>query len=792
MKNQLIEAKSDISRTNQLKIVAKQDVAEKLYQYLFQAGKGIEHFELHYPPATDEENQDSDNSTSEAESSNDDSQADFYQKRHKYIKNEVKKRLAQHGEEVKYSDIQYFISHNNGINYIFFLSPNKDNSSWKRLFEGNKERIFNLVFKIYLLSQVLPNETINGFEELFFLHSKRSTKLKKALDVWGQSLFVKYNYYDVLTLTLTRKRRLFLSKDKKDYKTLDGEDLGELLVYKNKKYYFNRNLDARRSNSIHFMDFRKDKEGEKYDKFKKTQLYHYQNLMNKLEDFLRECKIRFEILDFQANHYLENPFIINIETIESLEIINNTGTDLTVTEQQFLQNFFKTKVILVLSFYNSGNTISVYEKVKNEEDDPCWRTTEVVPWSSIELDKDKNYLIFNRLLEKEVGSMAYQRDDGLWCPSTKLEGRSHIDFYSQLKCKYNYLDTGEFYSIQGINIPEFKIIQQIKQGRKKEGEETKLSVFSYFSNINADDILQDCQPFSDGQYLEIEDYLVRYLSQQDDSEMWENFCKKYKLKLAPEFQKILIEIGIKNWIKQSLINPNLSLTVIPQSFSEQQFFAIYVRSPKNKEAKAVAVEFLYREGCIYLKSVMRDIEQIKRRFRFLRRQRNNQEKLINDQQYFVDEAEKLYISCYTSYNFTPTLIGRHNIIEELENRVLEVNRTREGENSSKLLPLVFYYNSKIKPLNRIQNLICFDLHNESFIQYYVPPAKNLEGKIKKGFRVYHLIGKTYLGEPIPTSELIEHPMAALHFSTLTQNILKISDNSQSSLLQKIAKVLVEN
>ena len=95
-------------------------------------------------------------------------------------------------------------------------------------------------------------------------------------------------------------------------------------------------------------------------------------------------------------------------------------------------------------------------------------------------------------------------------------------------------------------------------------------------------------------------------------------------------------------------------------------------------------------------------------------------------------------------------------------------------------------------MDAYQNLICFDLHNESFIQYYVPPAKNLEGKIKKGFRVYHLIGKTYLGEPIPTSELIEHPMAALHFSTLTQNILKISDNSQSSLLQKIAKVLVEN
>ena len=330
MKNQLIEAKSDISRTNQLKIVAKQDVAEKLYQYLFQAGKGIEYFELQYPPATDEEDRNSDNSTSEAESADDDSQADFYQKRHKYIKNEVKRRLSQHGEEVNYSDIQYCLSRNNGKNYIFFLYPNKDNSSWKRLFEDNKERIFNLVFKFYLLSLVLPGETIKGFEELFFLHSKSQTKkLKNGLHVWGQTLLVKYNIHNVLTIKLTRKRRLFLSKDKKDYNTVDGEDLGELIVYKDKNYYYSRDRDARRSNSINFMDFRQDNDNNKYGRFKKTQLYHYQNLMNKLEDFLQECKIEFEILDFQANHYLENPFIINIETIESLEIINNTGTDLT-------------------------------------------------------------------------------------------------------------------------------------------------------------------------------------------------------------------------------------------------------------------------------------------------------------------------------------------------------------------------------------------------------------------------------------------------------------------------------
>jgi len=89
-------------------------------------------------------------------------------------------------------------------------------------------------------------------------------------------------------------------------------------------------------------------------------------------------------------------------------------------------------------------------------------------------------------------------------------------------------------------------------------------------------------------------------------------------------------------------------------------------------------------------------------------------------------------------------------------------------------------------------MISLDLKNETFIQYYVPPAQNIVASIQKGFRVYHLIGNRYSTESIPTSELIEHPITALHFSTLTQDVLKIGENSQLSLLQKVAKVLIEN
>jgi hypothetical protein len=764
----ITEALSDVSRTNQLKITQPpEEVAEKLFQYLFKIGKGIEHFSIKGWFSKEEY-----------------SQPDFYEKRHKVIKAEIQKRLSEHGQKPKYSDIQYFFSYSNGENYVFFLSLNKTHSGWKQLFcekwgNSNRERILNLIFKFHILAQGLPVETINGFEELLLIHSASLSKSKDALFVWGQNIFVNYNYHNVLTLTLTRKSRLFFPKD--DYSVLDGEDIGELLVYKKKKYYFKRDLDARRKNSILFMRF--DRDNEDFDKFKKTQLYYNQNLMTQLESFLGECGIAFDSLHYQADHYLENSFIKNVESVESLEVINNTGVDLAEFDKQFLQHFLKHQGVLHLTFYNSGKTVSTYERVEVEnEEDTCWKITEIIPWANIKLDKEKNYLVFNKLLEEEAGSMVYQRDDGFWYLSTKLDDRPKVDFYSQLKRRFSYLDTGEFFSTQGINVSEFKAVGDVKSW----------SVLNYTDNKIDKDILHlDTQPFTNGKFLDVDNSISCYLIGQQHSGQWERFCDKHKIKISPEFQKVLIELGIKNWIRESFVNPNFGLPITPQSFSEKQFFAIYVRSPRKGKTKAVAVEFVYKEGSIYIKDALSDLKQIEKRFPFLKRRINNPERLIN-QQHFVDEAEQSYISCYTDDYFTPTLIGRNGILQEMETGELRINRQVSGEHSSRLLPLVMYYNGDVKPVKRIQNMICFDLTNETFVQYYIPPGTGLGQTSKNGFRVYHLIGTTYSKKPIPTSELIKHPITALHFSTLTQNVLKISDNSQSSLLQKVAKVLIEN
>lgn len=788
MKEQITKELSAISRTNQLQILDDTEVvADKLYQYLFKNGRGIESFLLEYSRDKNED--------SKEDNSDNNQQSDYYQKRHKYIKKQIKERLEEHNKNVKTSDIQYFLSYYDGKPHVFFSSPDKTHSGWKELFNknnSNRERIFNLVFKVYLLPQFLPEEIVDGFEELFFVYSKSSPKSKKPVHVWGQNLFINYNYHNVLTLTLTRKHKIFLRQD--DYNTSDGDDLGEVLTYEKKNYYFQRDGDARRSNKINFMVFPKDKKD--YTKFKQTQLYYYQTLMTRLEEFLRDCKIEFKILDFQADHYLENAFITNIDSVECLEIINNLGTNFNENDQQFFINFLKYKGINEVTFYNLGKTITNYEKIE-EEDDTCWKITELIPWENIELDKNKNYLVFNKLLEEETGSMAYQRKDGYWVPSTKIDNQKKVDFYSQLKRKFSYLETGAFFSTQGINIDEFKIIKY--QSRNSHD----FSILTYSKKFDLDILRLETQAFTDDQHSDIDEYFKCYLAKQKNLEEWEKFYQKYNFKPSSEFEKILIELGIKNWMRKSIVNDKIALPIQYQSCTEKRFWVIYVRSPKKKQTKAVAVEFLYKENSIYVKQIIGDVKTIERKFKFLRRRKNDGDKLINDQQYFVDEVEKIYIRCYTNDYFTPSLIGRHGILEALDNETLELNRSNK-KTGSKLLPLVAYYNSDIKPIERKKNMICLDLSNEDFIEYYVPPNTPPKGTIKRGYRVYHLIGKTYLEktsetgetikleETIKTSDLIEHPLTALHFTTLTQNILKINENSQSSLLQKIVRVLIEN
>jgi hypothetical protein len=770
----IIPSPSDASRTNQIRITSTpNEIAEKLFQYLYKRGKGIEAFVANDLIFNLENN----------------TSLSFYQKRHRAIKQEIRKRLLERGVDMKISDINCFLSYMDKKSYVFFLTPSKEpNSNWKQLFldksgGNNRERIINLIFKTYILgnnSDTLDS-SVNGLEEIhriLLVHEKSLTK-SDDLEVWGNSIYVKYNHHNILTLTLSQKRLLFLSEN---HYTVDGDDLGEILVYNDKRYYCFKKLDGRQKKRMNFMQF--DTEDENFEKFKKTQLYLYINLTTKLESFLKECEISYEAIDFQASHYIKNPFLKAINKLEQVEIINNSGSDLTTLDVEFLENLLLHEGISEVSFYENGKTISTYESLDGET---CWRIKEIIPWESIQLNKDKNYLIFNKVIDEEIGSMARQDSDGLWYPTDEIGVKEKGDFYSQLKRRFGFLESKSFFSMQGKDIDVFNAVGT-------GSNESTWSILNYsVKKANTTELHQETQLFTSGQDLEPHEAICHYIAKQHDKDELEKFYKKYDIKISSEFKKILIEIGIKNWIRKSLLDSSIGIAVNAISVNKKHFCAVYTRSPRKQDSKAIAVEFLYENGFIFIQNVITNVEEIKKRFPFLKK--DDKGKLFDDQQIFADEEEKVYFKYLSNDKFTPTLIGRKDIMEKLENGTLQINRKAKSADSTRLLPLVLYYSDAMERVKDIHDMICLELSGKGFIRYYVPLALGLgrQSKNRTGFLVYDLIGKTYVEEDLQEGSLIiQHPIPQLHFGTLTQNILKISENSQSSILQKVARVFIEN
>lgn len=796
----MISSLSDISRTNQLKIISLlEEIAEKLHQYLFNNGKGIESF-----PAYSKQNME------EEQPNDDDDLEDEHLNRfiewHREIKQKIRERLAMQGEDLKEAyPPQYVMAKVDEKWQVFYLSPNKKYAGWKDAFIDPKnanyrQTILNLIFKAYLLSK-LPRDFMSNeyMDKLLLIHSINPAKIGDGLEVWGQTLFLNYNRHHVITLTLSRKNLLFSKKD--PYRMFDGDDV-RLLKY----YDYSKKLDARRENEISFMIFPPRKDKEPFETFKKTQLYYYQYLMTQLEEFLQACKITYEPLDFQADHYLQDRFIKHLPPVGALEIINNSGTDLTDTDKQALEHiFYDFGSVSVLTFYDDGKSISTYEQIKLEEK-TCWKITQAITWTGINLDTDKNYLVFNKILNNQTEqSTAHQKEDGYYYPAKKIDNKPSVDFYSQLKRTYNYLNREKFFSTQGVDIAEVKIISHNKNTRSvlkrpKTIKETKKSNETRKAfRINDDVLLQDTEAFTDGKLLLADQQIIAYLAGQQDKEERKKFYEKYAFKLSPEFQKIFIELSIKNWVRSAVLDQSVSFPIPFKELPEQKFFAIYVRNPKKPAKKSqkptekiIAVEFLYKEGNLSITRVLYNLIA-KDRFRsVLKTKKATPEELLNGRHYLVDEKQNVCISCYTDNFFTPTLIGAKTILQKLKDGTLQINR-----NMYNLLPLVLHYKTGDKRKKReLRNMICLDLHNkqEKFMQYYIPLAGNPKALLKdaEGFRIYHIIGQTFSGRALTTDELSEHPLTELHFSTLTQNILKISDNSQSSLFQKIAKVFIEN
>lgn len=235
------------------------NLAEKLFLYLFQNGKGISSFSVKYL-------------------------LEDYHKKSKFkdrkgelilIETEIRKRLSVYMYQAKDQYVNFFMSNSNGDYMVFYILPDKSHSGWKHFFKNpsDAERVFNLVFSFYMESKKIKQDFISDYRKLFF-----------DVDVFEQNkLLVQFNI-DYTINPATEKDKILPkyanhSSGIPDFRLING-------FGKRKK----RNSTNTASKAVNTAQ----KEAVKDSQFEATKANYSKNMILQLALFLNRCNISFK------------------------------------------------------------------------------------------------------------------------------------------------------------------------------------------------------------------------------------------------------------------------------------------------------------------------------------------------------------------------------------------------------------------------------------------------------------------------------------------------------------------
>lgn len=816
----MFELQSDESRTNQLKITNKdyEIWGDNIFQWLFQRNMAIGSFSV---------DDDGDYKIPKAKKEEDDSESKFHRKykaRHQYIKKEIQKRNSQIGVSQKLSQVEYSLYGR----MVFYLVPTnkRASSKWIKDFKSPsedgvrvRERILNLVFKLYLLQNhlidLMPEDNcLTGLEQLVLIHAKERDE-NGTLMVYGYSISFIYNKYETVSLRLQNKG---YKVGNGLHATFDsGGDMGDITI-SGKDYSFEKKLDGR-ANQPPFVIFPQESRYPIYEDrvraFSKCKLYLFQAAMDQLIAFFEECKIPVQELPFSATHYIDSPFLRekNIKcNLKPLMILNNTGQDFSESKKDFLMAVLNNMGYSSVSYFEDGATINTYKmgrwvdeafvpeeeyKAPDKNHRKVWDISEQIPWDSIKLTADYAYLVFNKILKKSgQGSSVAQLDDehdGYWTlPKKEIKKGCRKDFYTTLRGKaleINKSTTNELVCIQGINADAW---EEIKHRSQK-----KYAIFTLTDpKAKANDIEEFDMPY-------------QVLSQLKKRNCRKPFDPKKDLdapvKFSPEFDKALSELYYKMWFAEALDTKD----IFSKAFFDTQidnrlypikpfkFESVFTRTPRGGDTEIAVVQFRYENGVIYVENKYCDTQKAEEEYGqcFQRITRGkNARRILDGQKLLVDRQRRIYVTGYWSINYSPTLIGHPNLMASIKEGTAELKKTKPDP----MLPIVRYFSLDPQKNKQIttaaKNLVYLDLSNENFIQYFVPPKMGPQFEIAKGFTVYHLMGFTFENKKInlKTADLINDPLVTIFLHTLTTDMLRISENSKTSFLHKLPRIIIEN
>jgi hypothetical protein len=258
-----------------------------------------------------------------------------------------------------------------------------------------------------------------------------------------------------------------------------------------------------------------------------------------------------------------------------------------------------------------------------------------------------------------------------------------------------------------------------------------------------------------------------------------NIINIKKDKLDNKLKKIQTEIWLKEQVfhAKKLQNINLDdnkLTLIyirklkkDKKYGKDSFYSVIIDvTIKNEKIMIENFNFVYSE------------RELKNSFSYL----SKREKLYNDSFFIIDKTAEVMLMSYNSSRI-PRIIG-NSTVDSIELAADEDSDNKLSRQATKPKEIVLpYYIAKTK-----ERHIYLEQSNNDLL-YFVTPSTQPNSTIAKQNLIYNILTFDKNGDLL---KALDQSVTELFLKSFTEDIIKNNEYSKSSILEKIAKLYIEN
>lgn len=309
------------------------------------------------------------------------------------------------------------------------------------------------------------------------------------------------------------------------------------------------------------------------------------------------------------------------------------------------------------------------------------------------------------------------------------------------------------------------------QGKERSGQAERLQQLDYYSQLKV------------SRFLAFEQHYSKVLQGLNiDLSKVARFKPEAAPIIAPQSAMLRNELSLKEAV---LVDGCIDGFQVPDG----QFILVAVRNFKKGKGKAsyIAVTHIeFKSGRLSISPAKLYEDEQRLRYEVPGMSTETVDQLRDGSFYLVDVEQQVVINRYSTSR-VPHIIGSAErcSLQEAQANAGKIKKT--GHPQRTCLPYYLTPKPKGHPTSRYQQLFIQKNGDEALL--FCSTSNQISQSPHKAIRVYNLVAKDFSGQPV---DALNTAAAQLLLRTYTLDLLRYKEVTQSSLLEKIARMALEN